>query len=88
MTDDRGTPLVIAHVLPSFGLGGQERVALRLATEQQAGGHRTLAVSLDPNPAGPLTDEFRKNGIEPLTVPKRARGLDWHLPGRLADVFR
>lgn len=88
VTNDRGLPLVIAHVLPSFGLGGQERVALRLATGQQAGGHRTLAVSLDPNPAGPLADEFRHNGIEPLTVPKLARGLDWRLPGRLAHEFR
>ncbi len=81
-------PMVIAHVLPSFGLGGQERVALRLATEQQASGHRALAVSLAPPPEGPLADEFRRAGIKPLTVPKQDRGLDFTLPARLVGEFR
>jgi glycosyltransferase involved in cell wall biosynthesis len=81
-------PLVIAHVLPSFGLGGQERVALRLATQQQASGHRALAVSLAPPPEGALAEEFRQAGIEPLTVPKKGRGLDFGLPARLAAEFR
>ena len=31
--------LRIAHVLPSFGVGGQERVALDLARTQLAEGH-------------------------------------------------
>ena len=86
--DGFNLPLVIAHVLPSFGLGGQERVALRLATQQQASGHRTLAVSLAPPPEGALAEEFRQAGIEPLTVPKQGRGLDFGLPARLAAKFR
>ena len=85
---DSNLPLVIAHVLPSFALGGQERVALCLAREQRAGGHRTLVVSMAPPPDGPLAAEFRQAGVEPLTVPKRGRGLDLGLPGRLAKVFR
>lgn len=86
--DGREVPLVIAHVLPSFGLGGQERVALRLAAEQRMGGHRALAVSLAPPPEGVLADEFRRAGIETLTVPKQGRGLDFSLPARLAGEFR
>lgn len=85
--DGGDRPLVIAHVLPSFGLGGQERVALRLATQQQASGHRALAVSLAPPPEGVLADEFRQAGIETLTVPKQGRGLDFSLPARLAAEF-
>jgi glycosyltransferase involved in cell wall biosynthesis len=81
-------PLVIAHVLPSFGLGGQERVALRLAQEQRAAGQRALAVSLAPRPDGPLAAEFRGAGIEAHTVPKQGDGLDWGLPERLAERFR
>ena len=34
----------IAHVLSSFDLGGQERVALGLAKLQRAAGHRVLAL--------------------------------------------
>ena len=34
--------LSIVHVLSSFGMGGQERVALDLATGQAAAGHRVL----------------------------------------------
>jgi glycosyltransferase involved in cell wall biosynthesis len=86
--DAQAMPMVIAHVLPSFGLGGQERVALCLATEQRTRGHRALAVSLAPLPEGPLADEFRQAGIEPLTVSKRGRGLDFSLPARLAEEFR
>ena len=85
--DAQAVPLVVAHVLPSFGLGGQERVALCLATEQRSSGHRALAVSLAPLPEGPLAAEFRRAGIEPLTVPKRGRGLDLSLPARLAEEF-
>ena len=86
--DARELPLVIAHVLPSFGLGGQERVALCLAAEQRMSGHRVVAVSLAEPPVGPLAGEFRKINVEPLTVPKRDRGLDFSLPGRLAGEFR
>jgi len=86
--DDRTPPMVVAHVLPSFGLGGQERVALCLAAGQQTRGHRALAVSLAPPPEGPLADEFRRAGVEPLTVPKQGRGLDLCLPARLADEFQ
>ena len=38
-------------------------------------------------PQGALADEFRQAGIEPLTVPKQGRGLDFGLPARLAAEF-
>ena len=46
--------MVIVHVLSSFGVGGQERVALDLAASQVRRGHRVIAVSLAPAPDGPL----------------------------------
>ena len=49
----------IVHVLSSFGMGGQERVALDLATGLAAAGHRVLTVSLAPPPDGPLAARGR-----------------------------
>jgi spermidine/putrescine-binding protein len=51
--------MVIAHVLSSFHVGGQERVALDLATRQQARGHRVMAISLEQPPDGPLGQELK-----------------------------
>jgi len=56
--------LTIAHVLSSFGVGGQERVALDLASWQRRQGQRVLAVSVADGPEGPLADAFREHGIE------------------------
>jgi len=44
----------IVHVLSSYGVGGQERVALGLAQLQRAQGHRVLALSLSDGAHGPL----------------------------------
>jgi glycosyltransferase involved in cell wall biosynthesis len=82
-----GEALAVAHVLPSFGLGGQERVALRLAVEQLRTGHRPLAVSLAAPPEGMMAGEFRRAGIEALSVPKLGRGLDPRVTPRLARLF-
>jgi glycosyltransferase involved in cell wall biosynthesis len=68
-------PLAIAHVLSSFGMGGQERVALDLATEQVRRGHRVIAVSIAPPPHGMLADAFVAKGIAVHGVPK-GRGVD------------
>ena len=83
-------PLGIAHILPTFGMGGQERVALDLAVGQQARGHRVLAVSLAEGTEGPLADEFRAHGvaIETRTKWPRKVGVDVTLPPRLAALFR
>ena len=80
--------LAIAHVLSSYGLGGQERVALDLATSQTRLGHRVLAVSLAPAPEGPLAADFRQNGVSAETVAKRPGGFDPTLAMRLALRFR
>ena len=58
---ERGTtdPVHVAHVLSSFGIGGQERVALDLATCQARAGYRVTAVSLSQPPDGSLSDAFR-----------------------------
>jgi glycosyltransferase involved in cell wall biosynthesis len=80
----------IAHILPTFGMGGQERVALDLGVGQSARGHRVLAVSLAEGTVGPLADEFRAHGIEVQTRTKwpRSVGIDLSLPPRLAILLR
>ena len=76
-------PLRIVHVLSSFGVGGQERVALDLALGQRARGHGVAVVSLAPGPDGPIADELASHGIPTGRVPKRG-GLDPTLVPRLA----
>ena len=73
----------IVHVLSSFGVGGQERVALDLAIGQRARGHRVGVISLAPGPDGPMVDEFAAAGIETGRVPK-GDGFDLTLMPRLA----
>ena len=76
----------IAHVLSSFGMGGQERVALDLATWQRKRGHRVIAISIAPEPEGPLAELFRAAGVRAETMPKYS-GLDASLPVRLAALL-
>ena len=73
----------IVHVLSSFGVGGQERVALDLAIGQRARGHDVRVISLAPPPDGAMADEFREHGIGVDRVVKRD-GLDATLVPRLA----
>jgi glycosyltransferase involved in cell wall biosynthesis len=77
----------IVHVLSSFGVGGQERVALDLAIGQQRRGHDVGVISLAPAPDGAMVDEFREHSIAALRVPK-ADGLDPTLVPRLVRVLR
>lgn len=77
------TTLSIAHVLSSFGLGGQERMALDLARRQRASGHRVIAISIAAPPDGPLAEEFHAADIQTETIPKGS-GLDPTLPVRIA----
>jgi len=79
-------PLVIVHVLGSFGVGGAERVAVDLAAGQVAAGHRAITVSFAVDD-GPLRQMFADRGVETHRVPKRARGVDPTLPFRLAAFF-
>jgi glycosyltransferase involved in cell wall biosynthesis len=81
--------VVIVHVLSSFGLGGQEKVALDLAAGQVRRGHRVAVVSLAPPPDGPLAAEFTAAGVATHAVAKRpSGGLDATLVPRLAWTFR
>ncbi len=77
----------IVHVLSSYGVGGQERVALDLAIGQRARGHRVAVISLAPPPDGAMADEFREHGIAVDRVPKRG-GIDVTLVPRLALALR
>jgi len=77
----------IVHVLSSFGVGGQERVALDLAIGQRARGHRVGVISLAPPPDGAMAQEFAEAGIEVGRVPKHG-GLDPTLVPRLARELR
>ncbi|MBV8758778.1 MAG: glycosyltransferase [Deltaproteobacteria bacterium] len=79
--------LSIVHVLSSFGVGGQERVALDLAIGQKARGHQVSVISLAPPPDGAMADEFREHGIAVDRVEKRG-GLDPTLVPRLARALR
>lgn len=77
----------IVHVLSSYGVGGQERVALELAIGQKLRGHDVSAVSLAPAPDGAMADEFAAAGISIDRVAKRD-GLDPTLVPRLARALR
>lgn len=77
----------IVHVLSSYGVGGQERVALDLAIGQKARGHAVSVISLAPPPDGAMADEFAAAGIEVGRVAKRD-GLDPTLVPRLALALR
>jgi glycosyltransferase involved in cell wall biosynthesis len=77
----------IVHVLSSFGVGGQERVALDLAIGQRARGHEVGAISLAPPPDGELAAELAQAGVAIGRVPKR-RGVDPTLVPRLALELR
>ena len=79
------TPLSIAHVLSSFGMGGQERVALDLANLQRAAGHRVLAVSLAGVPEGPMAGLFQAAGIRTASVARRGPSFDPTLAVRVAQ---
>jgi glycosyltransferase involved in cell wall biosynthesis len=80
--------LSIVHVLSSFGVGGQERVALDLAIGQRARGHRVGVLSLAPPPDGAMAAEFEAAGVETGRVPKTASGIDLTLVPRLALELR
>jgi glycosyltransferase involved in cell wall biosynthesis len=77
----------IVHVLSSYGVGGQERVALDLAIGQRARGHDVSVISLAPPPDGAMADEFAAAGIAVGRVEKRG-GLDPTLVPRLAHALR
>jgi len=79
-------PLAIAHILSSFAVGGQERVALELATWQRRHGQRVVAISLAEGPEGSLAESFRAHGVETFTVAKSA-GVDASLPFRIAKLL-
>ncbi|HET9624461.1 MAG TPA: glycosyltransferase [Kofleriaceae bacterium] len=78
----------IVHVLSSYGVGGQERVALDLAIGQKARGHEVHVISLAPPPDGAMAEEFVAAGIDVGRVEKRGEGLDPTLIPRLAVAFR
>jgi glycosyltransferase involved in cell wall biosynthesis len=80
-------PRVVAHVLSSFGHGGQEQVAADLARIHRSAGLDVLAVSLAPGPEGPMGAMLRALGVETATVAKRP-GVDPSLPIRLAAYLR
>ncbi|HWO21457.1 MAG TPA: glycosyltransferase [Kofleriaceae bacterium] len=77
----------IVHVLSSFGVGGQERVALDLAIGQRARGYDVGVLSLAPAPDGPMAEEFAQAGVAVGRVPKRP-GVDPTLVPRLALELR
>jgi glycosyltransferase involved in cell wall biosynthesis len=79
--------MIVAHVLSSLRIGGQEKMALELAGGQVDAGNRVMVVSLAPAPDGPLADAFRARGVSVHRVAKRA-GFDVGLPLRLAALFR
>lgn len=76
----------IAHILSSFELGGQERVALDLSKAQRVAGDFVLAVSLAPSGEGALAGAFRDAGVEVLQIGRRD-GFDVGLVARLAALF-
>jgi glycosyltransferase involved in cell wall biosynthesis len=78
----------IVHVLSSFGMGGQERVAFDLAVSQRRAGHEVTALSLAPPPDGPLAAELTDAGIAVERVARPRPGVDLRLIVRLARWLR
>jgi len=81
-------PRHVAHVLSSFGMGGQERVAFDLAVSQLRAGWRVTALSLAPPPDGPLAAEFAAAGAAVERVARPRPGVDPILIVRLARWLR
>jgi glycosyltransferase involved in cell wall biosynthesis len=77
----------IAHILSSFGIGGQERMAAELSRAQRAAGHTVIAISLAGDAHGPIGETLRATGVHTF-VEKKGRGLDVTLPVRLAMRLR
>lgn len=78
----------IVHLLSSFGMGGQERVAFDLATSQLRAGCWVAALSMAPPPDGPLAAEFRAAGALVDRVARPRPGVDpWLIP-RIAHWLR
>ena len=75
-------------MLSSFGVGGQERVALDLAIGQRARGYDVAVISLAPPPDGAMADEFREHHIKVERVAQRPGGVDVTLVPRLVRVLR
>jgi glycosyltransferase involved in cell wall biosynthesis len=73
----------IAHILSSFDIGGQERVAVDLARAQRAAGHVVVAVSLSAGADGPNREILRSHGVRTMSARKWG-GVDPSLPLRLA----
>jgi glycosyltransferase involved in cell wall biosynthesis len=78
----------VAHVLSSFGMGGQERVAFDLAVSQLRAGWHVTALSLAPPPDGPLAAELRAAGAAVERVARPKPGVDPGLIIRLARWLR
>src|SRR5262245_55268485 len=77
----------VAHVLSSFGLGGQERMVLELARGLTGSGHEVVAISLAALPEGPVGEELRGAGARVHSVPKR-EGFDPRLVWRVTEILR
>ncbi|HTM44833.1 MAG TPA: glycosyltransferase [Polyangiaceae bacterium] len=75
--------LRIVHILSSFGMGGQERVAVDLAKAQLSAGHEVIAVSLAGEQEEPIGIAFRQAGAQTETIAKRS-GFDPTLSVRVA----
>ncbi len=74
----------VAQILSSFGMGGQERVALDLSRGLMAHDCEVMAVAFAD---GPLRKEFELAGI-PTAVELKGAGFDASLIFRLARLFR
>jgi glycosyltransferase involved in cell wall biosynthesis len=85
--------MVIAHLLSSLQIGGQERVALELAALQRRAGHDVTVVSLAPPPDGPLAEAFRARDVKVERVARGGAGnfgvgVDLTLTPRLVAFLR
>jgi glycosyltransferase involved in cell wall biosynthesis len=80
--------MVIAHVVASFQVGGQEAMVLELATRQRAKGHRVIAITLEQSAPGPLQEAFTLAGIETLRISRLGPRFDVTLPIRMALALR
>jgi glycosyltransferase involved in cell wall biosynthesis len=75
------------HVLSSFGMGGQERVALDLSREQKRCGYEVSVVALSDAPGEPMAAFFEAAGVRTARLARRGPSYDPTLTLRLSQAF-
>lgn len=76
----------VAHILSSFGMGGQERMVVDLAAQQIRHGHSVCGISLARGKEGPHASSLREAGARVWRIAKTP-GFDPKLALRISELL-